>query len=176
MAFDMNRAQAAVEGGMEEAQELIRDPSRVRELLDRLQEQLKGVPVAGDILADIPLTVSMVKSYITKEYTEVSPKVIITLISAFLYLIKGNDIIPDKVPLVGRIDDIAVLGFALKFVEPELKAYAEWRDARKAETPDEAAPAPEAEDEAAPAEEAQDDEDICPEIPDADGISETSNL
>jgi len=29
------------------------------------------------------------------------------------------------------VDDIAVLGLALKLSEPELKAYAEWRDGKE---------------------------------------------
>ncbi len=130
MAFDVNSAKAAIEGGMAEAQELVKDPSKIDDLLVKLEESLKGVPVAGDTLANIPLTVSLIKSYVTKEYTEVSPKVIISLISAFIYLLKKKDIIPDNIPLLGQVDDIAVLGFALKFVEPELQAYAKWRDAK----------------------------------------------
>ena len=41
------------------------------------------------------------------------------------------DIISDNIPLVGRADDIAVVGLALKFVEPEVKAYKAWRDGRR---------------------------------------------
>ena len=82
MTFDLNAAKQAIENGMGEAQELIKDPSRIDALLVSLETALKDVPVAGDILADIPLTVSMVKSYITKEYTEVSTKVMISLVCA----------------------------------------------------------------------------------------------
>ena len=32
---------------------------------------------------------------------------------------------------VGRADDIAVVGLALKFVEPEVKAYKAWREGRR---------------------------------------------
>ncbi len=38
-----------------------------------------------------------------------------------------NDIIPDDIPVVGVVDDMAVLMFALKVVEPEVNAYREWR-------------------------------------------------
>ena len=56
------------------------------------------------------------------------PKVLATIVAAFLYLVKGKDLIPDKIPIVGMADDLAVLGLALKFVEPELNAYRAWRD------------------------------------------------
>ena len=72
--------------------------------------------------------IAMVKSYINGSYKEVSPKVIASLVAAFLYLVKRKDLIPDNIPLVGHVDDLAVLGVALKICEPELKAFAAWRD------------------------------------------------
>ena len=74
--------------------------------------------------------ISMVKAWIKKEYTEVSPKVIACLVGAMIYLIKKKDLIRDTIPVIGIADDLAVLGLALKLSEPELKAYAEWRDGK----------------------------------------------
>ncbi len=129
MGFDLNSAKALIESGMSEAQDMLRDPIRIDDLLISLEEALKLIPVAGETLADIPLTISLVKSYITKEYTEVSPKVVITLISAFIYIVKKKDLISDSIPFAGQVDDIAVLKLALTFVRPELDAYKEWRTA-----------------------------------------------
>ncbi len=133
MGFDLNSVKALIESGMSEAQDMLRDPIKIDDLLIRLEEALKQIPVAGDTLADIPLLISLIKSYITKEYTEVSPKVIITAVSAFLYIVKKKDLIPDSIPLAGQIDDLAVLKFALSFVKPELDAYAAWRSAHRAQ-------------------------------------------
>lgn len=147
MAFDINSAKAALEGGMSEAQELIRDPAKIEGLLVNMEAALKDIPVAGDTLSKVPLTVSLIKSYITKEYTEVSPKVIVSLLSAFIYLLKKKDLIADNIPLLGQVDDIAVMGLALNFVEPELNAYAQWREQKSApaaEAPAAEAPAAEA--------------------------------
>ena len=52
------------------------------------------------------------------------------LIGAILYLLKRKDLISDSLPVIGIVDDLAVMGLALKLSEPELKAFAEWRDAR----------------------------------------------
>ncbi|MBR1901018.1 MAG: DUF1232 domain-containing protein [Lachnospiraceae bacterium] len=162
MAFDINSAKAALEGGMSEAQELIRDPAKIEGLLVNMEAALKDIPVAGDTLSKVPLTVSLIKSYITKEYTEVSPKVIVSLLSAFIYLLKKKDLIADNIPLLGQVDDIAVMGLALNFVEPELNAYAQWREQKNApaaeapaaEVPAAEAPAAEASAAEAPAAEA----------------------
>ena len=168
MAFDISMAKTALEGGMSEAQELIRDPAKIEGLLVNMEEALKNVPLAGDTLSKVPLTVSLIKSYITKEYTEVSPKVIVSLLSAFIYLLKKKDLIADNIPLLGQVDDIAVLGLALNFVEPELNAYAQWREAKNtpvAEAPAEEAPAEETPAAEVPAEEAPAEETPAEEAP-----------
>ena len=128
MAFSLDDAKKLVEGGIGEAQELLKNPSKIDGLLEQLEDKLRGIPVGGDLLASVPLMIAMVKSYINGSYKEVSPKVIASLVAAFLYLVKRKDLIPDNIPLVGHVDDLAVLGVALKICEPELMAFAAWRD------------------------------------------------
>ena len=127
MGFSMEQARQLLDKGISEAQEVIADPSKVDEILMQLEEKLKQVPAIGNTLADLPLMIAMVKAWITKKYTQVSPKVIACLVGSFIYLIKKKDLIPDSIPVVGIADDLAVLGLALKLSEPELKAFAEWR-------------------------------------------------
>ena len=130
MEMNMEQARELLDKGVEEAEEVIQNPSKVDEILLRLEAKLKEVPAIGSTLADLPLMISMVKAWIKKEYTEVSPKVIACLVGAVIYLLKKKDLISDSIPIVGIVDDIAVLGLALKLSEPELKAYAEWRDGK----------------------------------------------
>jgi uncharacterized membrane protein YkvA (DUF1232 family) len=104
----------------------------VDEILVDLEEKLKAVPDIGQTLSNLPLMIAMIKAWITKEYTVVSPKVIATLVAAVVYLLKKKDLISDNIPLIGIADDLAVLGLALKLSEPELNAFAEWRASRNA--------------------------------------------
>ena len=130
--FSVEKAKEVLEEGAVQAQELIKDPSKIQDLLKQIQDYLEGLPIAGTTFAKVPVMVSMVKSYITKEYTEVSPKVVVSLVSAFLYLVKKQDILPDSIPLIGRVDDIAVIGLAINLCGKELDAYSAWKEAQKA--------------------------------------------
>ena len=132
MDFNIDQAQELLNKGISEAQEVIKNPSNVDELLIQLEEKLKSVPAIGETLSDLPLMIAMIKAWIKKEYTVVSPKVIACLVGAILYLLKKKDLIPDYIPIIGIADDLAVMGLALKLSEPELKAFAEWRDQQKA--------------------------------------------
>ena len=130
MDFSMEQAQEVLNKGIEEAESVISSPSKVDEILMQLEEKLKAVPVIGSTLSDLPLMIAMIKAWVKKEYTMVSPKVIACLVGAVIYLIKKKDLISDSIPIIGHVDDLAVLGLALKLSEKELKAFAEWRDAQ----------------------------------------------
>ena len=125
---NLSKAKSVIDSGIDKAQEVLKNSSQVDEVLFALARKLETIPTAGSVLADAPKMISLVKAYISKEYTVVSPKVVVSLIAAFIYLVKGMDLIPDFIPLIGRVDDIAVLGAALKICEPELRAFEEWRE------------------------------------------------
>ena len=107
--FNLDKAKEIIEGGIAQAQELINDPAKVDELIAQVQQQLQNLPdTFKTAAANVPLMIDMVKAYMTQEYTEVSPKVVASLVATFLYLLKGKDLIPDNVPVLGIADDLAV--------------------------------------------------------------------
>ena len=126
--ISMEKAKEALNGFKEQAEELLKDGSKVEQLLQQAEQKVKDVPGVGAALSKLPLMLSMIRGYITKEYTEVSPKVIITMICALIYLISGKDLIPDSKPVIGMVDDLAVVSAAFVMVNPELEAYAKWRE------------------------------------------------
>ena len=121
MNINMDQVKALLENSTSQAESMLNDPSKVADILLRLEEKLKEVPVIGETLSDLPLMIAMVKGYITKEYTQVSPKVIALMLGSF---------ISDKIPVLGIADDLAVLGLALKLSGKELTEFSDWRKAR----------------------------------------------
>ena len=116
---------------MNQAQELINDPSKINELLAQVEAKIKEIPVVGTDLANVPVMIAMVKGYITKEYPAVSPKVVASLVSALLYFIKGKDLIPDNIPILGKVDDLAVIAVAMKLIAPEIEAFKQWQETKE---------------------------------------------
>ncbi|MCD7945340.1 MAG: DUF1232 domain-containing protein, partial [Clostridiales bacterium] len=55
---------------------------------------------------------------------------IIGAISALIYIVSPIDMIPDLVPGIGYIDDLAVLGFAMKMIDSDVQEYKNWRKER----------------------------------------------
>ena len=155
MNISFDKAKDILGGFTAQAQDMLKDGSKVEAALQALEEKMKEIPTIGEGLAKLPLMISMIRAYITKEYTEVSPKVIASMLCAVLYLLKGKDLIRDDIPVVGLVDDLAVAGAAFMLSEKELDAYAAWREGKDGTvTAERALQQPEAED-AAEAAEAQ---------------------
>ena len=127
-AIDVEKAKEILNSLTSQAQELLKNTSKLEEVLQQMEQKLKDIPKVGDALSRVPLMISMIRSYITKEYSVVSPKVIITLIAAIIYMVKAQDLIPDDTPVLGHVDDLAILAAAFMVTDPELNAYSQWRE------------------------------------------------
>ncbi len=128
--FNVDEAREIIEGGIAQAQEILSDPEKINDLLKQLEQKVKELPSSmGEALGNIPLMAQMVKGYVTQEYTDVSPKVVASLVSAFVYVVAKKDVVPDTVPVLGLVDDVAVVALAMKINEAELDAFKQWQDA-----------------------------------------------
>ena len=126
--FSVDQAKAVIDGGLDEAKALIDDPEKMSAFIGDLEGKVKELPsTVVDSLKRLPTMISLVKSYITKEYPEVSPKVIASVVSALLYLVSKKDLIRDDIPIIGLADDVAVIALALKLNESELDAFETWQ-------------------------------------------------
>ena len=124
----------AYESGKKEAERLLKDPDKMEIFLQRLEQKLDDIPVVGDQLSMVPVMVSMIKSYISKEYTDVPTQTIVAMVAALLYLISPRDLIKDSIPVLGLLDDIAVIALAWKFTVGEADKYQIWRREHGLET------------------------------------------
>ena len=121
----------ALEGGYVEAQEVLNNTSKTDMMLINVEEKLKSIPKVGGKLAKIPTFLSLVKCYITKEYSKVPTATIIAITSALLYFLVPSDMMPDFIPLIGYIDDASVISVCTTLVSHDLKKFTKWRDGKK---------------------------------------------
>lgn len=73
------------------------------------------------------IMLGMLSDYRKGIYTKLPLFTIAAIAFAFLYLLNPFDLIPDFIPGVGYIDDMAVFTFALRFIESDLHKYLDWK-------------------------------------------------
>ena len=110
------------------AQKMVYEPDRLQKLLDGLEKKLAKLPGLGGTLANVPVLVSMVRSYVRGEYKAFPLSVLISAVAALTYFLSPIDMIPDAIPAAGLVDDAGVLAVALKFINDDVEAYKKWRD------------------------------------------------
>lgn len=74
----------------------------------------------------LELLFSMLSDSFNKKYP-VPKKTVFVITFALLYLISPIDISPDIIPLIGFVDDVAVLAFAFSLIKDDLENYRAWK-------------------------------------------------
>jgi uncharacterized membrane protein YkvA (DUF1232 family) len=77
---------------------------------------------------NLRLLVPLIKDYWKGNYRDISFKSIVIFLVALIYIISPIDLISDYLIGLGQIDDVAILGFSLYFLEKELRKYKGWKD------------------------------------------------
>ena len=129
--FNEETAKKELEKGYKDAEKLLEDSEKMEAFLQKLENKLKVIPVAGDTLAMVPIMISLIRSYIKKEYTEIPIGTIVAVISALAYVLSPVDVITDVIPGIGYIDDAAVILACLKLVGSDVEEYQKWRKDNK---------------------------------------------
>ena len=70
---------------------------------------------------------SLVRSYVKKEYTEPPITSMISIVVALIYFLSPVDLIPDIVPGAGYVDDAVVISGCLALIRTDLEDYRIWR-------------------------------------------------
>jgi uncharacterized membrane protein YkvA (DUF1232 family) len=130
-SFDENQAQNELKKGYKKAEILLHDENKLEIFLQKIENKLTIVPIVGNALSYIPVMISMIRSYVRKEYTEIPIGSIISMISALIYFVSPVDIIPDFLPVVGYLDDAAVVAACIKLVKSDIDDYKQWRKINK---------------------------------------------
>ena len=120
----------AVDSKKEQAEHITNDGDAFDKFLKNIEATLKKIPNVGNLLSDIPLLVSLVKSYVEGEYKEIPYNTIVAVVATLLYVISPIDLIPDIFPGVGFVDDAAAVAFCVKTLHDDLEKYKAWRDQR----------------------------------------------
>lgn len=125
--FVEKKAQDELEKGYEEAEKILNDEDKMERFLQRLEKKIKVIPLAGNKLSNIPIMVSLVRSYVKKEYRDIPIGSIIAIVSALVYFVSPIDIIPDSIPVLGYSDDAIVVAACWKLVDTDVVEYVKWR-------------------------------------------------
>lgn len=105
----------------------------IRRVIDKAEEIKKRFSrdnPLGQFIDEFQLLRSMVFDYWSGAYREIPNWVIGAIVFALLYVLNPADIIPDVIPVVGYLDDAAVVSICLVMIEQQCHEYEDWKAKR----------------------------------------------
>ena len=103
------------------------DVKTVIDKAETLKEIIQREAPLRRFFADFKLLLSLINDYWKGNYRDVPWWAISTIVFTLLYIVNPIDIIPDFIPVVGHLDDMAVIAICLYVTENELFHYKEWK-------------------------------------------------
>ena len=113
------------------ARRLIEHPEQLRQIVDdAFIKMRKHSDAIREIAADLQIILRLIKAWLAGGYKDISTKSIVILIGAILYFLNPFDAIPDTIPVLGYVDDVAVVGWVVKTLKDEIEKCRVWESAR----------------------------------------------
>lgn len=110
------------------AKKVIESPDKFDLLISETYKVAEKIPCIGNMLSKILVMISMTKDYIDGTYDKPPVSAILAIVASLIYLVSVVDLIPDAIPGIGYIDDVAVLSACWKIINIEIDQYMIWKN------------------------------------------------
>ena len=90
------------------------------------QQKIESIARDGTLskyLGDIKLYFKMLGDVFTGKYKKVPVGTIAAIVGTLLYVLSPIDLIPDFIPVIGYLDDAAMLALCLNFTKYDVEEY-----------------------------------------------------
>ncbi len=123
---------------LSKAEEYLKKPLRVKKLLNDAYtkaSQKKDVgTIAQDVWESLQTLSRMIKAAVTGEYTGIPTSTLVGGIAVILYFLSPIDFVPDFIPVLGLLDDAALLAWFMTSIKGEMDKFEEWERGNQAQT------------------------------------------
>ena len=103
---------------------------KVIEKSREISKKFRGRGPLQRFMDDARLLLGAVRDYWAGRYRKFPYGVIAAVVFVLLYVFNPFDLMPDFLPIIGEIDDAAIVGASLLALERDLSKYRTWKDAQ----------------------------------------------
>jgi uncharacterized membrane protein YkvA (DUF1232 family) len=121
---------------LKKAEKYLEHPSQVAKLLNDAFKKATAKKSLGTIAAEVwesfQVLSHMIKAAVNGEYKGIPNTVLVGGVAVILYFLMPLDLIPDFIPVIGLLDDAALLAWFMASITSELDRFKEWDAERQA--------------------------------------------
>jgi uncharacterized membrane protein YkvA (DUF1232 family) len=112
------------------AEEYLKKPSRVKDLISdtykKATEKKDVGTLAHEVWESLQTLTRLIKAAVSGEYTGIPTATIVGGIAVLLYFLSPIDLVPDFIPVIGLLDDVALLAWFMSSIKVEMDKFNEW--------------------------------------------------
>ncbi|OWP62828.1 hypothetical protein CDA63_12310 [Hymenobacter amundsenii] len=116
------------------AEDYIKRPTRMKQLLTDAYEKASEKKDLGSIAHEAWETfqtlLRMVRMSISGEYQGLPTSTVVGAVAVTIYFLSPIDLIPDFIPVLGLLDDVALVAWFSTSIKDEMDKFMEWEDTR----------------------------------------------
>ncbi|WP_417885411.1 YkvA family protein [Zunongwangia sp.] len=106
------------------------DVTEVLEDEDKIKSKFEKKGALKRYIDDVQILFNLIRDYANGHYKEIPFNVVAAIGAALIYVLSPLDLIPDFIPVIGYLDDAAVIAFCLNLIEKDLVAYKLWKNTK----------------------------------------------
>jgi uncharacterized membrane protein YkvA (DUF1232 family) len=95
---------------------------------EEIQKKFSAKGPLARFIVDGKLLISLVKDYWARSYRQIPYGILSSAVFTLVYVFNPFDIVPDMLPVIGQVDDVAVLSACLLLIEQDLNKYRDWKE------------------------------------------------
>jgi uncharacterized membrane protein YkvA (DUF1232 family) len=107
-----------------------KDLEKVVNKSEEIRKKFSAKGPLARFIEDGQLLIAIVKDYWSGVYRQVPYGSIASIAFTLIYVLNPFDLVPDMLPLIGQLDDVAVMGACLMLVEQDLHKYKDWKQSQ----------------------------------------------
>ncbi len=115
----------------EQAKEYAHNPAKVVQVLGNVSKKIDKSAL-GDLKDGIAVLARMIIAVVKKQYKHLPTTTLVRVMGAMLYFLFIADLIPDFIPVLGLMDDAAVLAWVIGSVRDEIQHFEDWETSQEA--------------------------------------------
>lgn len=121
---------------LSKAEEYIKKPLRVKQLLNdaytKASEKKDVGTIAHEVWESLQTLSRMIKAAVSGEYTGIPTSTVVGGIAVILYFLSPIDFVPDFIPVIGLLDDAALLAWFMTGIKSQMDKFEEWEGSNQA--------------------------------------------
>lgn len=121
-------------GFLHKAESYLKQPLRIKQLLNDAYQKASNKKDIGHLAHEawdsMQTLFRLVKFASSGEYTGVPTPTVLAAVAVLIYFLSPIDIIPDFIPVVGLLDDVALMAWFTSTLKTEMDKFSEWEKSR----------------------------------------------